>query len=355
MEKSNDVIEAQIETEEPTVSETTVEEETPIVQEETETLGPEIETIINQPETADTIIDEAKSMVEKSDSETKSCLTILDEDVAKYEQAKSKLLNETLLESEAHIKAVEYDNSITVDSEEEAVNFDDIAKVEPIEVKSLSSGKFGAFILALIAGVAVVIGWVYVASNALGMAVDMSKVPAPDVQNKLLAWIGGGITGGEGNTTTGMIILAFTALVVMWVVYATKVYMRETHNLKTAQKVKEDVEFYCTKKDECQREMEKISEHIHKVITSIEISKIFLDEQNAKIRRIIYIEGEKSFDELHQKSQNEIKNTNILVNGIRELISTPMASPEGALSHEATAVLIKTARREEQYKEKLYA
>ena len=357
MEKSNDVIEAQVETEE-TVSEATVEVETEVTQESEEAPTPvverEEETIINKPDTADTIIDEARAMVEKSDSETQSCLTILDEDVEKYEQAKSKLLNEALLESEALIKDLEYDSSIHIESEEEAVNFDDIARVEPIVVKPLSSGKFGAFILALIAGIAVVAGWVYVASKALAISIDVSKVPTAEVQSKLLAWIGGGVTGGEGNTTTGMIILAVSALIVMWVVYATKVYLRETHNYKVAQKIKDDVQFYCSKKDECQREMEKISEHIHKVISSLETSKIFLDEQNAKIRRIKHIEGAIGFDDLHQKSQSEVKNTNILVNGIRELISTPMASAEGALSHDAVAVLIKTERRQEQYKEKLY-
>ncbi len=305
---------------------------------------------------SDALIHEARTIIENSDVTTKSCMEILEEDVEKYENAKSMLLNDSIHPSEALLKKVGFDSSIEQElDEEEAINFEDIKQIEPIYVRELSSGKFGALILSLLAGLAVIVGWIYIASNALNIVVDISKAPTLEAQNSILSWIGGGITGGEGNAMIGMIIMAFSAIIAIWVVFAIKIFMRESKNYQVAQKVKEEAEFYCTKKEECQKEMEKISVHINQVIDAIETSKIYINEQNATIQRIIHIEPNVEFDELHQKSQEEVTNTNILVNGIKQLISTPMASEYGSLAEDAKVILAKTQRRQETYREKLYS
>ncbi len=305
---------------------------------------------------ADTLIDEARSIIEKSDLTTRNCMEILEEDIEKYEDAKSLLLTKSIHPSEALLKEVGFDSSIEQElDEEEAINFEDIKQIEPIYVRELSSGKFGALILSLLAGLAVIVGWIYVASNALNVVVDPSKVPTTKVQDQILSWIGGGITGGEGNVMIGLVILLVSAIIAIWAVFAVKIFLRESQNYKTAQKVKEDAEFYCTKKEECQKEMKKVSDHINQVITAIDTSKIYINEQNATIERILHIEGDMAFDELHKKSQEEISNTNILINGIKQLLSTPMASENGSLSEDAKIILAKTQKRQETYREKLYS
>ena len=347
MEKPNSVQE-QVETK---VDEVVTVEESIAVEEEvtpkTEPLGVK---------KSDDLIAEARSLIEESDLSTRSCMEILEEDVERYEEAKAVLVNESIHPSEALLKKVGFDSSIEEEfDDEEAINFEDIKQVEPIYVRELSSGKFGALILSLLAGFAVVLGWIYIASNALDIVMDINKISTPQIQNQIFLWIGGGMTGGEGNAMMGMAIVALSALATLWVVFAMKVFLRESQNYKIAQKVKEDAEFYCTKKEECQREMEKVSTHINEVISAIETSKIYLNEQNATIQRIVYIESDRPFEELHQKSQEEISNTNILINGIKQLISTPMASENGTLSEDARVVLAKTQRRQETYREKLYS
>ena len=303
---------------------------------------------------AKALIEEARIMVQESDNEIKSCMQILDEDIEALEETKSKLLESSTEETKNLLEEVGFEPGDIEDIGEEGLDFEVAEAVEPMQVHDLSSGKFGAFILALIAGLAVVAGWVYAAAEKLGMALDVTKVPSQEVQNKILSWIGGGMTGGAGDPMFGMVILGGSALIVMWIVYKIKVYMRAQSNLHIAQEVKEEAKFYCTKKEECKKEMDKVSAHIHEVIKALHTFKVFFDEQNAKLRRILYVEGKRPFGEYHLKSKEEIKHTNLLLNSLNELISTPMANGSGSVSEEARAELQKVERTLERFKERLY-
>ena len=100
--------------------------------------------------------------------------------------------------------------------------------------------------------------------------------------------------------------------------------------------------------------MEKVSEHIHKVIGSLHTYDVFFDELNAKMRRILYLEGKLPFNEYHQKSKEEMKGASILINSLNELISTPMATENGSLSEESKEALDRTNRSLNFYRERLY-
>ena len=303
---------------------------------------------------ADQLINEARDMVSQSDLEVKDCMGILDEDIDAFEEAKSALVEGNLRKNEALLTEVGFEPEELNDAGEEGVKFGSEEPIKPMYVRDLSSGKFGAFILALIAGLVVIAGWIFAATENLGMTLYLDRVPSQEVQNKLLAWIGGGMTGGEGNPMVGMVILGLSTLIAIWAVYSLRIYLREAHNQKLAQKVNEEAKFYCTQKEECKKEMEKVSEHIHKVVGSLHTYDIFFDELNAKMRRILHLEGKLPFNEYHPKSKEEIRSATILINGLNELISTPMAGENGSLSEESKKVLERSNRALEHHREKLY-
>ena len=303
---------------------------------------------------ADQLIEEAREIVHQSDLEVKDCMQILNEDIDALEEAKSALIKGSLHRNEALLEEVGFEPETINNVSEEDVKFGSEEPIKPMQVKRLSSGKFGAFILALIAGLAVIAGWIFLATKKLGVTLYLDKIPSQEVQNKLLTWIGGGVTGGEGNPMVGIVILGLSALIAMWAVYSFRVYLREAHNQRLAQKVNEEAKFYCTKKEECKKEMEKVSEHIHKVIRSLHTYDVFFDELNAKIRRILHLEGKLPFNEYHQKSKEEMKGATILINSLNELISTPMATENGSLSEESKEALDRTNRSLNFYRERLY-
>ncbi|MEA3455705.1 MAG: hypothetical protein U9R26_04300 [Campylobacterota bacterium] len=339
-----------------TEQDTAVEQES-VVQvdsEEERNVEPEGHTAESSAKNADQLINEARDMVNQSDLEVKDCMEILDEDITAYEEAKSSLTEGSMRKNETLLSEVGFEPEEIDSTAEDAVKFGSEEPIKPMQVKSLSSGKFSAFILALIAGIAVIAGWVFVATEKLGTTLYLDRVPSQEAQNKLLSWIGGGMTGGEGNPMVGMVILGLSALIAMWAVYSLRVYLREAHNQKLAQKVNEEAKFYCTQKEECKKEMEKVSEHIHKVITSLHTYDIYFNELNATMERIIYLEGKIPFNEYHLKSKEEMKGATILVNSLNELISTPMAGENGSLSKESSKILERSNRTLEHYREKLY-
>lgn len=309
----------------------------------------------NSAKNADQLIDEARGMVQQSDGEAKDCLAILDEDLAAFESAKSKVLGGAVHQTDALLTEVGFEAENIHDIGEEGVKFGSEDPIAPMQVKSLSSGKFGAFILALIFALGAVAAWIYVATEKLSMTLNVSKVPSEEVIHKILSWIGGGMTGGEGNPVVGLVIVGGTALFVMWAVYSLKVYLRENSNQRLAKKVHEDAAFYCSKKEECKKEMEIISEHIHKVIKSLQTYDVYFNELDGTLQRIIYLEGKVPLDEYHRQSKEDMRRASLLVNSLDGLLSTPMAGENGSLSPEAKEILKKSNRTLELYREKLYA
>jgi len=322
--------------------------------EEESIVEPESQSPESSVKNADQLINEARDMVNQSDSEVKDCMEILDEDINAFEEVKSALIKGSLQKNEALLSEVGFEPETIDNVSEEDVKFGSEEPIRPMQVKNLSSGKFGAFILALIAGLAVIAGWIFFATKKLGVTLYLDKIPSQEVQNKLLAWIGGGVTGGEGNPMVGIAILGLSALIAMWAVYSFRVYLRKAHNQKLAQKVNEEAQFYCTKKEECKKEMEKVSEHIHKVIGSLHTYDVFFDELNAKIKRVLHLEGKLPFNEYHQKSKEEMKGATILTNSLNELISTPMATESGSLSEESEKALDRANRSLNFFRERLY-
>jgi len=303
----------------------------------------------------DELIDEAREMVTKSDNDVRDCMDILNDDLEAYESRKAKLINGNVDITESLLNEIEFEPEPINDIGKDSLQFANKEPIKPMRIKTLSSAKFSSFLLAIIFGLASVVGWVYIATEKLGVTLDISKMPSDEIKNQILSWIGGGMTGGEGTPLYGLVILVVTALIVMWIVYAVRVSMRFAKNRKIAHQVNEDAKFYCTKKEECQREMEKISEHIHKVIKILDNYDVLFEEQNAKIKRIIYIEGRLPFHEYHQLSKDYMNETGRLIDSLNRLISTQMADEEdGSLSIEAIETLEDVTKIQEKYIEKLY-
>ena len=305
--------------------------------------------------TPDELIAQAKEMVEKSEKETVECINTLDGDISNYEAIKSDLIHNYISPAQELLSRYDFKGDIEIDESKTIINLDDAPTVDPIYVSELSSGKFAGLILGLISAIGIIFGWIYLASKALSIKLSLETIQSTEVQNKILSWIGGGNTGGVGDPLMGTAILIISGLIMMWIVYAFKVYLQEESNIKKADEVTAEVIFYCAKKEECKVEMGRISDHINMITSAIKTSMIYLDELNASLRRIKHIEGEVDFDDLHPISQEKVRDTKILVIGIEELISTDMSAEDGTLSKETENMLEQTIKRHHNYKEKIYS
>lgn len=301
------------------------------------------------------MMQEAREMVEKSEKETSNYINILDKDIAHYEVVKANLVNNYVHESQKLLANYELENVVALDENKQVINVANAPKVDALKVSELSSGKFEGIILGFMSAIIIIISWIYIASHFLSLKLDSSGIPSLDNLNKILLWIGGKNTGGDGNIPIGIIIVLISASVMAYGIYIFYIELQNKNNMAEAKGVAQEVKFYCTKKEECKEEMKRISEHLNIVIDVIKTASIYLDEQNATLRRIRYIEGDVDLNSLHPLSQSEIRRTNILLNGIEELILTDMSSKNGTLSSKSEDELEKTIKRHHSYKEKIYS
>jgi len=210
-----------------------------------------------------------------------------------------------------------------------------------LRVDNISSGRFTGLILAILAALAAVLGWIYLATQKLNIPLTADMTPEtiePNVE-PVLTWIGGGVTGAAGNPMFGMLTLAFSALLVAWLVYAIRVYLKANKNLRIAKETFEKTAEYTVEKDDSKREMASIDAHLRESHTEVENYQILLNEQNAILNRVIHVEGIASDEtSYHPSSKKVMRDTERLMQVVDRLINTSVTN-DGKLNPDSEKAL----------------
>jgi hypothetical protein len=301
-----------------------------------------------------TLVEEAKRLVDFADKQLDDCRLILKEDLQAYEDAKARLKREALDEAEALLEELGYDWKEEAESHgEPEVIFEPKEEVEPMYVKEVSGGKFGSFILALLGGAATAAGIVFAAATKAGIQIDLTKMPDMETCKEALGavaqsvglgndiLIGGGIAGGA-------------ALLVYILIYAIRTSGKAKRNIAFAKQQLEEAKQYHAKKWDCKTEMDKVDAHIKEAVETLRLYEVILTEQNGKLRRILFIEGEKENpEEYHEKSLDIMKQTSDLISAVREFMATPM-SEEGKLSGKSSLFLLRAKNKAQAFLDTIY-
>ncbi len=283
------------------------------------------------------LVSEAKEMVESTEAQMQECRLLLENDLKAYNEAKAELRANALEQSEALLEELGYDPS---KEEEDTILFEPAEEIPPVEPKDISSGKFTAFIMAVLVGMGALVGLVYLATEKLQMTLDLSKTPDRSTLEKLFGWFAQtvGYTG-VSSYYVGIAVVTAAILLLMVLVYWIRVALKANKNLHFAQKQLEDVKEYVARKTNCKEEMERVDAHIKDAIATLKDYEILLAEQNGKLRRILHFEGfHDDQREYAPRSQETMQVTQSLVETIKRFIATPM-SEEGKLSGKSTLFL----------------
>jgi glutaredoxin 2 len=116
------------------------------------------------------------------------------------------------------------------------------------------------------------------------------------------------------------------------------VSMRTAKNQRIAAEIEEQAGFYCRKKEECKTMMEQVREHLGALHQTVHKYEVLLAEKNAGLRRALFIEEAKSFDELHDKSREMARDIETMLKELDRLLATPMAK-SGMLTEESVEAL----------------
>ncbi len=280
------------------------------------------------------VVDASKILIESVEKEIQEAMNKLNEDIAKLEELEEEVLTTTLKEADELLKSVGYEESLAdVNIAHPVFEYD--KKDALPQIKRPSSGKFSAFVLGLLGGALTAGAIGYAAMSKLNMALD--KLPTKEQIAEILKWVSQQV-GAGANETVGGAVVGAAAFVVFLIIYKIKVSMKVRKNIKLAEEIKEEAYKHKSKREERKEEILKTDELINKTRDVLDKLNVLLQEYNAKIKRILHFEKGKSFDELHEKSKNDIEDAFNLAREIKLIIVTPESS-NGELNPESLEVL----------------
>jgi hypothetical protein len=308
------------------------------------------------------LVKKAKILVDEADAKLNDCQATVRSDLQEYENAKADLkasvveVNNELLkqldaqqeqldELEAQEEGEQYtqelntlediEDSIEVLREEdfvEAAPYELKNSIAPMYVQEPSSGKFGGFIMGLIGGGATLAGMAYFASTKLGIQLDPSKVPTMETCKPIFDFYAKLVN--QPNTEVGMGLMGGAALLVLWIIYGMKKSSKASKNLEFVKDQLHQSEAYALQKQECKTVMDDMDAHIKDAVETFKLYTVMLNEQKAKLNRIMYVEADKlASGDFNDKSLQEIEDTRGLVESVKEYLATPLADENGRLSN----------------------
>lgn len=320
---------------------------------EEEDVVPEIKKKESKQQKTIRLVKQAKALIKVADASTEECRLLLMDSLAEYRDAKMNLKERGFDTCNVLLEKMGYKSTPDVSVEEEAIIFQTKAILEPMMVKEVSSGKFTGVLSALITGSVAAVGLVYLATEKLGMTLDVTKVPSAQIMERIAGWFST-LIGLESNMVIGAGIFGLCVLLVMVIVYSLRVNLKANSNLHFAVRQFVEAELYAENKSDCKAEVEKVTAHMKETIKTLKTCEILFNEQQGKLQRILYIEGEREqATEYHEKSFVEIDETKELIRIIKEFMSIPMLE-EGKLSEASGLRLEKIKTQMDQMIERLY-
>ncbi len=283
------------------------------------------------------LIDKTRKMLKEINDREEECKRLLEKDIKAYEDARSRLKAGGLDACVALVDTLGYETK-NDDLNEETAAFNPDKASTPLILKDLSSGRFTAFLYALLGGGLTAAGLVYLAIAKLDITLDMTGLPSEDVIQSILAWFST-LLGLHEDVNIGAGVLGFLVVLVMTFIYVTRVNVKRRSNLHLAVKQFVETELYIEQKNNCKTETDKIDMHITDTIGMMRSYEVLLNEQKGKLERILFVEGEREKSiEYHYKSYTEILETKELIRAIREYMNTPIVD-EGKLSEKSVLLL----------------
>lgn len=302
---------------------------------------------------AQRLVEQSKQIVQEADERTEECRLVLMDDLKEYEDAKKALKEGGYDGCGDLVEKLGYKPADDMPKEEDPVVFEEKEVVKPLVIKDVSSGKFSGFVLALLGGAATAAGLVYLATEKLGMTLDVSKVPSTEETQSILTSFST-MVGLKPDLYIGSGLFAVAILLVMYLLYKIRVGLKAGSSLHFAVKQFVESELYIEQKSNCKTEMDKVDVHMKDSIETMKYYEVLLNEQEGKLKRILYFEGEKGKStEYHEKSFLEIRETKELIRSIKDFMAVSM-SQDGKLSENSVELLQKTKNHLDKTIDRLY-
>jgi len=300
------------------------------------------------------LVKKARIIVKDAEHQLDECKLLLASDLKDYDNAVQKLKANGMDASEELLTQLGYVSDEEESEEdkniEDVVIFEPKEEVAPLHIKDVSSGKFTGFVMGLLGGVITFGGMAFVASEKLGITVDLSQLTTLE---PVYSWYSR-LIGLKGDMFYGRMFMILVALLVVWLIYKIRVSMKASANLNHATEQLAAAEEYTVNKSSCKDEMDKVDAYIHDAIKTLKTYQVIFNEQKGKLERILHIEESQSETaSYHHKSLIEMKDTHEMIATVKDFMSVPM-SEEGKLSGKSSLFLHRAKSKIQKVLDRLY-
>ncbi len=234
----------------------------------------------------------------------------------------NSILNTTIANSlellkELQVQSLEDENAtineIKIDNKEQLLN-----------IKYPSKGRFGGFIFGTLAAIVGVAGAYIYGSKLANIPLTTNSVLArANWDNIALKYAD--LINVKGNVIAGYATITIASLALGAIVYKIFTFLQINKNKKYVNKLEEDLNEYVAKIKNKNDSIQKLIEHIDNIKLVMQKYDIILQEQNAKLKRILFIEQPQSVDDLQSASRLEVDKTVLILDELLKLMNTPVS------------------------------
>ncbi len=340
--------EKELQQQEPLQEETNKEKNTPEAKSETENKTVEKETLESETEnsaikaeakeTIETFKDSAKEKpkskhqellekVEKSKNKAKEIFNSyaqieekLQETSKNLAKLENKILNSTVADSLNIMKELGADNLADEKAAVKEIALDN--KEELLKVKDISKGRFKGFIVGLIAAAATAAGALGVGAKIADIPLNLNSLMQKANWDAIASKYASFISPANANPSIGYAAVGVASLLVGALAYKLITWLQGRKNEKYINSLENDLEGYQKNIEEKNSKLESLIEHINNIKLVMQKYDIILQEQNAKLKRIKFIEQVETPANLHKNSQAELEKTNLILDELLKLMNT---------------------------------
>ncbi len=234
----------------------------------------------------------------------------------------NSILNTTIANSlellkELQVQSLEDENAtineIKVDNREQLLN-----------IKYPSKGRFGGFIFGTLATIVGVTGAFIYGSKLANIPLTTNSVlNRANWDNIALKYAD--LINVKGNAIAGYATIAIASLALGAIVYKIFTFLQVNKNKKYVNQLEEDLNEYVAKIEDKNNSIQKLIEHIDNIKLVMQKYDIILQEQNAKLKRMLFIEQPQSVDDLQSASRLEVDKTVLILDELLKLMNTPVS------------------------------
>ena len=326
-----DVVDEEVKKEETTYKQPTIKEEQEEAKEELikETPPPSKEDL-------DRSLEEVRERTHNIYNQYSKVLEEFEEASIKLIEQENEILKTTVADSMKLLNRLKVQNLSGMKESIKEIRLDN--KEELLEIKKLSKGRFKGFIYGTISALLVASGLFIYGANVANLKLE--PITFMDINNlDLIAKKYIEMLNLKGGAMEGYILIALVSLIVGFIVYKLTTFLQSLKNKRYVEKIKEGSAKYEQTLKEKIKQLENIIEHINKVSLVLSKYNIILQEQNAKIKRMIFIEKPESIEDLHESSKTEVKKTLLILDELLKLMNTPITKEDGSLNEDSVKSL----------------